>query len=145
MILALSSWSGKENLSIQSGVCGQTSEERGYSERLKGKRKRKAYLLFTSTKPVVILTSYNSVEHPELLKKLKSKAIVKFIAYEVSIESIKTMCGKDSDIVHKCLRGSEDSKILDYSTLSASRKFSLNELSAPIFHESDQVHALAGA
>ncbi len=39
----------------------------------------KAYFLFTTGGPLVILTSYDSIEEPELLKKLRSKGIIKFV------------------------------------------------------------------
>jgi hypothetical protein len=45
----------------------------------------KAYFLFTAGRPLVILTSYNSIENENVLKRLNSKGIAKFIAYEVPI------------------------------------------------------------
>jgi len=97
--------------------------------------KMKAYFLFTGTGPVVILTTYNSVEHTEVIKRLESKGIAKFIAYEVPVESIKDKYGTHFNIVLNDLHESDDLRVLDYSGERAFKKFSFKELSAPIFHE----------
>ena len=94
----------------------------------------KSYLLFTGTGLKIILTSYASVEHPELLKKLKSKGIVKFIAYEVSIESTRAKYGKHFDIICSELHGGDYLRVLEYSDESSSSKFSFDELSNPTFY-----------
>jgi len=95
----------------------------------------KAYFLFTGTGPVVILTTYKSVEHAEVLKKLESKGIAKFIAYEVPIESIKAKYGSHFDVVRNDLHESDDLRVLDYSGERAFKKFSFKELGTPIYHE----------
>ena len=95
----------------------------------------KAYFLFTGTGPVVILTTYNSVEHAEVLKRLESKGIEKFIAYEVPVESVKSKYGTHFDVVCNDLHESDDLRVLDYSGERAFRKFSFQELGTPIFHE----------
>ena len=105
----------------------------------------KAYLLFTSNRPLVILTSYGSVEHPELLKKLESEGITKFIAYEVSIESTRSNYGMHFDFACNDMKGSNDIKMLAYGDRSAPGRFSFNELSNPIFHEPEQISTLVGA
>ena len=102
----------------------------------------KSYLLFTVTGPKVILTSYDSIEHPKLLKKLKSEGIAKFIAYEVSIESTRAKFRKYFDGICNYLYESDDLRIMDYSGDSSSEKFSFNELSNPTFYESNQAQAV---
>ena len=91
----------------------------------------KSYFLFTGTGPKVILTSYDSVEHPGLLKKLKSKGIAKFIAYEVSLESTRAKYGNYFNVVCDDIYESNDLRIVDCSGESSSEKFSFNELSNP--------------
>ena len=41
------------------------------------------FFLFTGSGPLVILSSYASVEDPSLLRKLASKGIEKFLAYAI--------------------------------------------------------------
>ena len=102
----------------------------------------KSYFLFTGSDPKVILTSYDSLDDPKLLNKLKSKGITKFIAYELSLESTRARYGKQFDTMCSGLDGIDDLKVLDYSVDSSSRKFSFDELSNPTFCEPKKVDAL---
>ena len=102
----------------------------------------KSYLLFTVTGPKVILTSYDSIDHPELVKKLKSKGIAKFIAYEVSIESARAKYGKYFNSACNNLYESNYLRIIDCSSDRSSEKFSFNELSNPTFYEPNQVQTV---
>ena len=97
----------------------------------------KAYILFTVTGPLVVLTSYDSIDDPELLEKWKAKGLTKFIAYEVSLESAKVKYGKHFDIVCHDLRESDDLRVLDYSGERAFRNWSFKELGSAIYHESE--------
>ncbi|OGO21029.1 MAG: hypothetical protein A2144_11005 [Chloroflexi bacterium RBG_16_50_9] len=97
----------------------------------------KAYILFTVTGPLVVLTSYDSIDDPELLEKWKAKGLTKFIAYEVSLESAMVKYGKHFDIVCHDLRESDDLRVLDYSGERAFRNWSFKELGSAIYHESE--------
>jgi hypothetical protein len=99
----------------------------------------KAYFMFTAGGPLVVLTSYDSIVTPELLKRLNSKGINKFIAYEVPIESARDRYGMHYDIVLQDLHESDDFRILDYSGERAFRNFKLNELGRPIYYEEEVV------
>jgi hypothetical protein len=99
----------------------------------------KAYFLFTANGPLVILTSFDSIENSILLGKLDSKGISKFIAHEVSVEAAKAKYGMHFDIVLQDLRESDDLRILDYSGERAFRNFSFKELGPAIYYESRQV------
>ena len=96
----------------------------------------KAYFLFTASGPLVILTSYNSIEHPELIKRISSKGITKFIAHEVPIELAKARYGMHFAIVCQDLHESDDLRVLDYSGERAYKNFSFKELGLPIYYES---------
>ncbi len=95
----------------------------------------KAYFLYTASGPLVILTSYDSIENPEVLKRFTSKGITKFVAHEVSVESAKTKYGMHFDIVCQDLHESDDLRVLDYSGERAFNNFGFEELGTPIYHE----------
>ncbi|MFC1893967.1 hypothetical protein ACFLYR_08140 [Chloroflexota bacterium] len=97
----------------------------------------KAYFLFTASSPLVILTSYDFIESPELLERLTAKGLKKFIACEVSIESCKEKYGRHFDVVCGDLRENDDLRILDYSGERAFNSFRFKELGSAIFHEVD--------
>ena len=48
------------------------------------------FFLFTGSGPLVILSSYASVKDPSLLRKLASKGIEKFLAYEICASAWKS-------------------------------------------------------
>lgn len=95
----------------------------------------KCYYLFTASGPLVILTSYDSIEHPKLLERLNSKGIDKFIAHEVAVESAKDKYGNHFDIVCQDLYENDDLRVLDYSGERAFKSFSFRELGDPVYHE----------
>ena len=95
----------------------------------------KAYFLFTSSGPLVILTSYTSIEAPQLLQRLAAKGITKFVACEVSVETAKLRYGMHFDVICSDLHQSDDLRVLDYNGDRAFRTLSFKELGAPIYHE----------
>lgn len=97
----------------------------------------KAYFLYTGSGPLVILTSYDAIEHPNLLERLASKGIGKFIAHEVPVDLAKTRYGKHFDVVCQDLHETDDLRVLDYSGERAFKNFSFKELGTPIYHEPD--------
>lgn len=97
----------------------------------------RCYFLFTAGGPLVILTSYDSIESPELLKRLRSKGISKFISHEVSVASAQSKYGTHFDVVLEDLHETDDLRVLDYSGERAFGNFSFKELGTPIYHESE--------
>jgi hypothetical protein len=93
----------------------------------------KAYFLFTASGPIVILTSYDFVQHPELLKRLRSKGLSKFIAHEVPIELARERYGNHFDVVCNDLHETDDLRVLDYSGERAFRNFDFGELGPAIY------------
>jgi hypothetical protein len=95
----------------------------------------KAYFLFTIAGPLLVLTSYDSINNPELLERWKAKGLTKFIAHEVSLESAKVKYGGHFDIVCQNLHESDDLRVLDYSGERAFRNWSFKELGPAFYHE----------
>lgn len=96
------------------------------------------YFLFTAVGPLVILTSFDTVTNPELLKRLSSKGINKFIACEVSLDLVKARYGNHFNIVCQDLYETDDLRVLDYSGHRAFHTFSFSELGSPIYFESKE-------
>lgn len=114
--------------------------ERKQVKACRGRKKgvvMRAYFLFTVSGPLVILTSYDSVESPELLKRLRSKGIGKFVACEVPVELAKTRYGGHFNVVCQDLYETDDLRVLDYNGERAYKNFSFKELGRPIYHEEE--------
>lgn len=95
----------------------------------------KAVLLFTSTGPVVILTSHESITSPPLLEKLEAKGIEKFIAYEIPLEEVRERYGGHFAVVMNDLHETDDLRVLDFNGDRVFRLLRLSELGRPLVHE----------
>jgi hypothetical protein len=99
----------------------------------------KAYMLFTGSGVLVILTSHESITDRALLDKFRAKGIAKFIAYEIAIDIARERYGGHFNVVLHDLQEADDLRILDYNGERAFRLFRLAELGAPILHEPNGV------
>ncbi len=104
----------------------------------KRKTAMKAYFLFMGSGPLVILTSYDSIENPTLVGRLAAKGITKFISCEVSADLARERYGKHFDIVLQDLHETDDLRVLDYSGDRAFRSFNFKELGVPVFHQPEE-------
>ena len=95
----------------------------------------KAGIFFTGTGPILILTSYASLNDPNLVEKLSAKRLNKFIAYEVSAEKVKEKYGLKYNMIMGDLQQTDDLRVLDYDGHHIFNSFSFKELGEPIFHE----------
>lgn len=95
----------------------------------------KAGIFFTGSGPILILTSYNALNDPALVKKLSAKGIKKFIAYEVSEDMVKTKYGQHFNVVMGDLHQDDDLRVLDYDGHHIFYNFSFKGLGNPIVYE----------
>ena len=59
----------------------------------------KAGIFFTGTGPILILTSYESLDDPNLVEKLALKGIKKYIAFEIQEDLVKEKYGKHVNVI----------------------------------------------
>ncbi len=95
----------------------------------------KTALIFTGSSPILIITSYPSLDDKRFLEKLKQKGIEKFLAFEVQLESAKEKYGSRFDVIRDDLNETEDMRVLDYNGQLAFERFSFEELGEMIKHE----------
>ena len=95
----------------------------------------KAGIFFTGTGPILILTSYNNLADPNLVEKLATKGIKKYIAYEVPEDKVKEKYGKQYNVILGDLNQTDDLRVLDYDGHHVFYNFSLNEIGKPVYHE----------
>ena len=95
----------------------------------------KAGIFFTGTGPILILTTYASLNDQKLIDKLTQKGIKKYIAYEVSEDLVKQRYGRHFNVILGDLKQTDDLWVLDYDGHHVFYTFSLNEIGEPIYHE----------
>ena len=96
------------------------------------------FFLFTGSGPLVILSSYASVKDPSVLRKLASKGIEKFLAYEIPLALAKQRYAKHFDVVCQDLSQTDDLRVLDYNGQRALHLFTFDEMGTPMTLESDR-------
>ena len=95
----------------------------------------KVFLLFTGSGPLVIATSYDSIQDAVLLDKLAAKGIFKFIAHEMPLELVKERYRGHFEVATRDLHESDDLRVLDYNGERAFHLFEFEELGPEIMHE----------
>jgi hypothetical protein len=98
----------------------------------------RAGIIFTGTGPILILTSYPSLDDPKLVEKLRAKGIQKFIASEVSVDKVKKLYGNHFNVIMGDLHQTDDLRVLDYNGYNVFYNFPFSEMGKPIFHESPE-------
>ena len=95
----------------------------------------KAGIFFTGTGPILILTSYESLDDPNLVEKLALKGIKKYIAFEIREDLVKQRYGQHFNVILGDLKQADDLRVLDYDGHHVFYNFSIDEMGEPIYHE----------
>ncbi|RJX33873.1 MAG: hypothetical protein C4525_08375 [Desulfarculus sp.] len=95
----------------------------------------KAGIIFTGTGPILVLTSYSSFNEPKFIEKLARKGIMKFIAYELSLELVRKKYGGQYDSIVNDVKQEDDLRVLDYNGHNVFYNFSFKEMGPAIMHE----------
>ena len=94
----------------------------------------RAYIVFTGTGPILVLSTYPELTDERLVSKLRYKGIDKFIAYEVDLDAVRDAlrATPSPTISARSRGGDEDLRVLDFNGHQIMANFSLEELGEPI-------------
>jgi len=92
----------------------------------------RAYLIFTGSGPILVLSTYPKLTDERLVEKLRYKGIDKFIAYEVDLEAVAARYEHSYENILKDLEGEQDIRVLDFNGHQIMANFSLEALGDPI-------------
>lgn len=95
----------------------------------------KVGIIFTGTGPILVLTTYKSFEDPAFIEKLARKGIMKYMAYELPVETVRQRYGKQFDAIVTDVDQEDDIRVLDYNGHNVFYNFSFKELRPPVVHE----------
>jgi hypothetical protein len=94
----------------------------------------KAAMVMTGSGPILILTSYDSLENPGLIENLGRRGITKYIARELDLEKVRKTYGTRFSSVLCDLSQSDDLRILDIDGHKVFNSFDYDEMGPPIYH-----------
>ena len=95
----------------------------------------KAGIFFTGTGPILLLTTYEELNHPRFVEKLFAKGIKKFIAFELNEDLVRERYGGHYSVIMGDLKQSDDLRVLDYDGHHVFNSFSLSEFGEPIYYD----------
>jgi hypothetical protein len=93
----------------------------------------KAALIFTGSGPILVLTSFESLESPHFIQRLAARGISKFIAHEVPVELVQERYGKRFSVIMGDLSQNDDMRVMDVDGHHVFNSFSFEELGRPIY------------
>ena len=92
----------------------------------------RAYLIFTGTGPLLVLSSYPKLTDHRLVEKLRYKGIERFMAYQVDLDAVEARYPDSFGSVVGELDAVEDVRVLDFNGHQIMANFSLDSLGDPI-------------
>lgn len=95
----------------------------------------KAVVVFAGTGPLLILSSYPSIDDPNFVNKLRAKGLKKFIAFEVSVDECRELYDYRYPDIVEDLKKTNDLRILDFDGHNIFENFSLKKMGAPYIFE----------
>ncbi|WP_028316344.1 hypothetical protein [Desulfatibacillum aliphaticivorans] len=95
----------------------------------------KAGIFFTGSGPILLLTSYETLDDPQLVEKLETKGIKRYIAFEVDEEKVRERYGMHYNLVMNDLRQASDLRVLDYDGHHVFNMFRFDEMHPPVKHD----------
>ena len=95
----------------------------------------KAGIIFTGTGPILVLTTYSSFEDEQFVEKLARKGIMKFIAYELSLDLVRKKYGGQFRAIVNDVKQEDDLRVLDYNGHNVFYNFSFKEMGPANMHE----------
>lgn len=92
----------------------------------------RAYIVFSGTGPILMLTTYPALTDDRLVRKLAQKGIEKFIAYEVAMGHVRKVYGVPFEVIARDLEGVEDARVLDFNGHHIFSRFPFSEFGEPV-------------
>jgi len=103
----------------------------------------KGVLVFGGSGPLLLLSSYATVDDPEFVARLHAKGLTKFIAYEIPLEHCQELYGhRYADIVRD-LEKADDVRVLDFDGHHIFLNFSLRSLGPAFIYEPSETDVAA--
>ncbi len=95
----------------------------------------KAYLVFSGTGPILVLTARPSLTEEHALARLKDKGLTRFIAYPLPLDTVKARYADHYNHVFEDTRETDDLRVLDPDGEHAFGRFGLSDFGSPVLYE----------
>jgi hypothetical protein len=99
----------------------------------------KGVLVFSGSGPLLLLSSYPTIDDPALIAKLRAKGLAKFLAWEVPVEHLRDLYGYSFRDIAVQLEQRDDMRVLDFDGHRIFLNLSLRDLGEHILFEDQHV------
>jgi len=94
----------------------------------------KAAMIFTGSGPILVLTTFESLEDAGFIERLNARGIAKFIAHEVSVDKVKKQYGTRFTVILGDLSQTDDLRVMDIDGHHVFHSFAFDELGPAVYH-----------
>jgi hypothetical protein len=99
----------------------------------------KGILVFSGSGPLLIVSSYPSIDDQRLIARLRAKGLQKFIAWEIPIDRCRDLYGFTYRDIVEDLQSQDDMRVLDFDGHRIFLNFSLRDLHDGVIYEEGRV------
>ena len=99
----------------------------------------KGILVVSGSGPLLLLSSYPTMDDPALIAKLRAKGLAKFLAWEVPIGHLRDRYGYTFRDIAEQLQTRDDMRVLDFDGHRIFLNLSLRELGEHILFEEEHL------
>ncbi len=99
----------------------------------------KGILVLSGSGPLLLLSSYPTIDDPDLIAKLRAKGLAKFLAWEVPVDHLQELYGYTFRDIAEQLEKYDDMRVLDFDGHRIFLNLSLRELGEHILFEDQQI------
>ena len=85
-------------------------------------------LVFSTSTPILILSTFSNPEDPGLSNKLSNMGIDKFVCFEVPLDRTKEIYGTRYEQISDVIETAEDIRVLDYNGFTAFKNFDIDDI-----------------
>ena len=103
----------------------------------------KGILVFSGSGPLLIVSSFPTIDNPYLINRLRAKGLQKFIAWEIPIDHCRDFYGFTYRDIVEDLEEHNDMRVLDFDGHRIFLNFSLRDLQDGVIFEDGRVTVAA--
>lgn len=92
-------------------------------------------LIFSTSTPILILSTFSDPEDPGLSKKLSNMGIDKFICFEVPRHRTEEIYGTRFKQISDAIYDEDDIRVLDYNGFTAFKNFDIDDINMSFKYE----------
>jgi hypothetical protein len=99
----------------------------------------KGILVVSGSGPLLLLSSYPTIDDPVLIANLRAKGLAKFLAWEVPVDKLRELYGYRFRDIADQLERRDDMRVLDFDGHRIFLNLSLRDLGDRILFEDEHV------